>query len=123
MDLLGKHQPSEITALVRDSKQKNLLSPLGINVVNGTLQDIPLLSELVAASDVVFNFAVPFGGGDDSIQAIVDNLEIRAKSGMASVKPVLLQTSGSGSVLYGSDGEAGTDVWKVSGPDAYRLVH
>ena len=114
MDLLKKHQPGEITALVRDDKQKALLAPLKINVVLGTLSDIPLLARLVAASDLVLNFAVPFSGGDESIQTIVDGLEARAKSATASVKPVLLQTSGTGSVLYGSNGEAGTDIWRVS---------
>ena len=114
MDLLQKHEASKITALVRDDKQKSLLEPLGINVVIGTLSDIPLLAKLVAASDLVFNFAVPFSGGDESIQAIVDGLEARAKSSKASIKPVLLQISGTGSVLYGSNGEAGDDIWKVS---------
>lgn len=114
MDLLQKHEASQITALVRDDKQKSLLEPLGINVVIGTLSDIPLLAKLVAASDLVFNFAVPFSGGDESIQAIVDGLEARAQSSTASTKPVLLQTSGTGSVLYGSNGKAGDDIWKVS---------
>jgi hypothetical protein len=61
---------------------------------------------LVKASDVVFNFAVPFGGGDAAIQAMVDGLEARARAGHS--KPVLLQTSGSGSVLYGENGEEQT---------------
>lgn len=114
MDLLRRHKPEEITALVRIETQKALLEPLGINVVLGDLSDIPLLARLVAASDLVFNFAVPFSGGDESIQAIVDGLEARAKLATTGVKPVLLQTSGSGSVLYGSNGDAGSDIWMVS---------
>jgi uncharacterized protein YbjT (DUF2867 family) len=114
MRLLERHPPNEITALVRDDKQKALLAPLGINVVLGALAEIPILTRLVSASDLVFNFAVPFSGGDESIQALVDGLEARAKLATTTVKPVLLQTSGSGSVLYGSNGDAGTDTWRVS---------
>jgi hypothetical protein len=43
---------------------------------------------------------------------MVDGLEARARAGHS--KPVLLQTSGSGSVLYGENGESGTDIWRVS---------
>jgi len=111
-DLLKTYSPSTITALVRSSAQADLLSPTGVTTVVGTLEDIPLLTSLVVKSDVVLNFAVPFGGGDESIQALVDGLELRASQGL--VKPVLLQTSGSGTVMYGSDGLAGTDIWRVS---------
>ena len=115
-DLLKTYSPSTITALVRSSAQADLLSPLGVTTVVGTLEDIPLLTSLVVQSDAVLNFAVPFGGGDESIQALVDGLELRASQGL--VKPVMLQTSGSGTVMYGSDGLAGTDIWRVS--RAYR---
>jgi hypothetical protein len=105
--------PDAITALVRKEEQKVLLSALGINVVVGNLEDIELLSSLVKANDVVMNFSVPFGGGDASIQAIVDGLEARAAE-KPHFKPVLLQTSGSGSVLHGSGGEPQTEDWTVS---------
>jgi nucleoside-diphosphate-sugar epimerase len=97
---------------VRNVNKKALLAPLGVHLVVGSIDDIELLSTLVQASDVVFNFAVPFGGGDAAIQAMVDSLETRARTG--HTKPVLLQTSGSGSVLYGENGESGTDIWRVS---------
>jgi nucleoside-diphosphate-sugar epimerase len=126
MDLLQRHKPKEITALVRTDTQKALLAPLGINVVVGDLSDVPLLTRLVEASDLVFNFAVPFNGGNESIQALVDGLEARARLPTTRVKPVLLQTSGSGSVLYGSNGEAGYDIWKVSEnshESVYKLIY
>ncbi|KAI5475592.1 NAD(P)-binding protein [Pseudohyphozyma bogoriensis] len=108
-DLLKSHRPSGITALVRTPAQSTLLQPLGINTVLGSMEDVPLLRVLVARAGVVLNFAVPFGGGDASIQALVDGLESRVEKG--GVKPVLIQTSGSGTVLYGEGGVAGTDVW------------
>jgi hypothetical protein len=101
--------------LVRTEAKKELLDSLGVNTVVGILEDVEKLTSLVSASDVVLNFSVPFGGGDASIQAIVDGLEARAAAARGGVKPVLLQTSGTGSVLYGSAGEAGSDVWSVSG--------
>lgn len=110
--LLKAYSPSTITALVRSSAQADLLTSLGVTTVVGTVENIPLLTSLVVQSDVVLNFAVPFGGGDESIQTLVDGLELRASQGL--VKPVLLQTSGSGTVMYGSDGLAGTDIWRVS---------
>jgi len=113
MDVLKHHKPSEITVLVRDASKESIFKPLGVHVVVGSVDDVPLLSSLVQASDVVFNFAVPFGGGDASIQAMVDGLEARARSGNVN-KPVLIHTTGSGAVLYGADGEAGTTLWKVS---------
>ncbi|KAI5475667.1 hypothetical protein MNV49_001084 [Pseudohyphozyma bogoriensis] len=109
-ELLKTQSPTSITALVRTPAQASLLSPLGINTSIGTLEDLDLLKSLVTASDVVMNFAVPFGGGDASIQALVDGLEERAEKG-GDLKPVLIQTSGSGTVLYGAGGIAGDDVW------------
>ncbi|KAI5480198.1 hypothetical protein MNV49_001526 [Pseudohyphozyma bogoriensis] len=109
-ELLKTHPASSITALVRTAAQADLLAPRSINTTIGTLEDIPLLKSLVVASDVVMNFAVPFGGGDASIQALVDGLEERAEKG-GEYKPVLIQTSGSGTVLYGAGGVAGEDVW------------
>lgn len=110
VDLLKTHPANNITTLVRDEAKQALLTPLGVNAVVGAVEDVPLLISLVENSDVVINFAVPFGGGDASLQAIVDTLEKRAKT--SSIKPVYIHTSGSGSVLYGSDGVTGTDVWK-----------
>ncbi|GAA6027244.1 hypothetical protein JCM8097_002519 [Rhodosporidiobolus ruineniae] len=110
-DLLKTYDASTITALVRTEKNAALLAPLGIKTVLGSLDNVALVSSLAKSHDVVFNFAVPFGGGDASIQALVDSLEARADEGKAAFKPVLLQISGTGSILYGSDGVAGTDVW------------
>ncbi|WVQ76323.1 hypothetical protein IAR50_005988 [Cryptococcus sp. DSM 104548] len=110
VDLLKTHKPDNITALVRDSTKANLLQALAVNTVVGSLEDVVLIRSVAEASDVVINCAVPFGGGDASIQALVDGLEGRASKG--GVKPVLLQTSGTGSILYGANGEKGSDVWK-----------
>jgi hypothetical protein len=109
-DLLADHHsPSDITVLIRDEAKRSLFPTL--NVVIGDSSDPSLLLSLARNHDVIMNFAVPFGGGDASIQALVDGLEERAKT--SSIKPVLLETSGSGSVLYGSGGEGGTDIWTV----------
>ncbi|KAL7424000.1 hypothetical protein Q5752_001585 [Cryptotrichosporon argae] len=111
-DLLKTYPASTITTLARNESKAALLMPLGIHTVVGSLDDLALLAPLVEAADVVLNFAVPFGGGDAAIQALVDGLEVRARK--TSTKPVLLQTSGTGSILYGADGVRGTDVWRDS---------
>lgn len=111
VDLLKSHAASSITALVRTEDQQSKLAPLGINVVIGTTEDIPLLTSLVAVSDVVFNFTVPFQGGNESIKAIVDTLTERAAKG-DSPKPVLIQSSSTISIMFGSNGEAGSSDWK-----------
>ncbi|KAM0749952.1 NAD(P)-binding protein [Meredithblackwellia eburnea MCA 4105] len=117
-DLLKSRPASSITALVRTQVKADLLQPLKVKTVVGELEDIPLLKSLVAQSDVVLNFAVPFGGGDASIQAIVDALEERSVTSV--VKPILLQTSGTGTVLYGAGGIAGTDVWSDEDYDRWN---
>jgi uncharacterized protein YbjT (DUF2867 family) len=111
VDLLKSHPARNIAALVRTDDKQSLLAGLGVNTVIGSVDDTALLSSLVSKADVVFNFAVPFFGGDAAMQTIVNALEERAKT--SAVKPVFLQTSGSGSIMYGSDGVAGEDVWKV----------
>jgi hypothetical protein len=73
------------------------------------MQDLDTLRREASQSDVVMNFAVAFGGDEPSIQALVDGLEERASR--TSTKPILLHTGGSGTVMYGAGGEAGTDVW------------
>lgn len=73
------------------------------------MDNAELLKKLASENDVVINNAVAFGGDEASIQAIVDGLESRATA--TSTKPVYIHTGGSGTVMYGSDGEAGTDVW------------
>lgn len=75
------------------------------------MEDIPLLTSLVVTSDVVLNFAVPFHGGDASIQAIVGGLTERAQR--SGLKPILIQSSSTISIMFGSDGEAGVSTWKV----------
>ncbi|WVW87130.1 hypothetical protein I302_109187 [Kwoniella bestiolae CBS 10118] len=118
--LLKDHTSSNITTLVRDEAKKALLEPLGVKVVIGNVEDASFLQDLAEQHDVIYNFAVPFGGGDASIQALVDGLEKRANT--TQVKPVLLQTSGTGSIMYGSNGEAGTDVWKDSDHDRWEAL-
>ncbi|WRT69908.1 uncharacterized protein IL334_006899 [Kwoniella shivajii] len=120
VDLLKEYKPLDITALVRDETKKSILQPFGINIVEGNVENPSLLRQLAESYDVVLNFAVPFGGGDDSIQALVDGLEKRAAS--AAVKPVLLHTSGTGSVMYGSNGETGTDVWRDSDHERWESL-
>ncbi|KAK8869442.1 hypothetical protein IAR55_000006 [Kwoniella newhampshirensis] len=119
-EILKTHDTSDITALIRDSSKQSLFEPAKINTVVGTVEDINLLRSLVEANDIVVNFAVPFAGGDESIKAIVEGLEKRAAT--SSIKPILLQTSGTGSVMYGSNGEAGTDVWKDSDHDRWEAL-
>jgi hypothetical protein len=106
---LKSYSANDITVLIRDESKRSLFTDL--NVVVGDNTDPSLIRSLAVEHDVILNFAVPFGGGDASIQAMVDGLEERAKT--SPIKPVLLETSGSGSVLYGSDGNAGTNVWRV----------
>ncbi|OCF36054.1 hypothetical protein I316_01926 [Kwoniella heveanensis BCC8398] len=120
VDLLKTHAPENITALVRDVAKAALLEPLKINIVKGSVEDVSLIQQLARFHDAVLNFAVPFAGGDGSIQALVDGLEARAAS--TGIKPVLLQTSGTGSIMYGSNGEAGTDVWKDSDHERWEAL-
>ncbi|KAK6908662.1 hypothetical protein I204_02046 [Kwoniella mangroviensis CBS 8886] len=122
VDLLKEYKPSSITTLVREDTKKSLLEPLGVNVVVGNVEDATFLQGLASQYDVIVNFAVPFGGEDASIQALVDGLEQRASSGATKVKPVLLQTSGTGSIMYGSNGETGTDVWKDSDHERWEAL-
>ncbi|ODN76007.1 hypothetical protein L202_05967 [Cryptococcus amylolentus CBS 6039] len=110
VDLLKTHNPANITVLVRDTTKEALVKPLTVNIVVGSFDDVALIRSLAEANDVIINCAVPFGGGDASIQALVDGLEARANKG--AVKPVLLQISGTGTIMYGANGEKGTDVWK-----------
>lgn len=86
-----------------------MFEPLGVNVEVGSRGDLQLLTRLASKSDVVMNFAVAFGGDEASISALISGLESHAKT--SGSKPVLLHTGGSGTVLYGKDGERGTDVW------------
>ena len=100
--------------LVRKPEQEQLFTTLGVNVVSGDVADAAKLKSLASEHDVVLNFAVAFGGDETSIQALVDGLEERARETQS--KPVLLHTGGSGTVMYGSGGEAGADVWTVIHP-------
>lgn len=99
---------------------KEKIASLGVTVTIGTLDDLPLLTRLVTEHDVVVNFAVPFGGGDHSIQAIVDALEQRAQT--SEIKPVFIHTSGTGGIMYGQGGVSGSHVWKVSVPRENLMV-
>lgn len=101
--------PSNITVLVQKPEQASLFEPLGVTAVQGSRDDVALLEKLASQHDVVMNFAVAFGGDEKSIEAIVAGLEKRAQT--ASVKPVFLHTGGSGTFLYGENGERGTDTW------------
>ncbi|WVR08818.1 hypothetical protein IAU60_005876 [Kwoniella sp. DSM 27419] len=112
VDLLKRYDPENITVLVRGDAGRTMLQPFGVKVVTGDRDDAVFLGQLAKDNDVVINCSVPFGGGDASIQALVDGLEQRA--GATGAKPVLLQTSGTGSIMYGNNGEAGTDEWKPS---------
>jgi hypothetical protein len=71
-----------------------------------------MLKLLALDHDVVFNFAVAFGSDEASVQALVDGLEERARK--TGSKPVLMHAGGSGTIMYGSGGKAGADVWTVS---------
>ena len=113
-DLLKQYTASSITVLVRKPEQEQLFTTLGVNVVFGDVADAAKLKSLASEHDVVLNFAVAFGGDETSIQALVDGLEERARETQS--KPVLLHTGGSGTVMYGSGGEAGADVWTVIHP-------
>jgi nucleoside-diphosphate-sugar epimerase len=108
---LKRYTASSITVLVRKPEQQQLFTTLGVNVVSGDVADAAKLKSLASEHDVVLNFAVAFGGDEPSIQALVDGLEERAHSTQS--KPVLLHAGGSGTVMYGSGGEAGADVWTV----------
>ncbi|CAN9439803.1 unnamed protein product [Alternaria alternata] len=108
-DLLKQYTASSITVLVRKPEQEQLFTTLGVNVVSGDVADAAKLKSLASEHDLVLNFAVAFGGDETSIQALVDGLEERARKTQS--KPVLLHTGGSGTVMYGSGGEAGADVW------------
>ena len=112
MDLLKTHQPSSITVMVRKEEQKALFYNLGVSIVLGDMSDAALLKSLASQHDVVYNFAVAFAGDEVSIQAMIDGLEERAAK--TNSKPVFMHTGGSGTVMYGSDGKAGTDEWTVS---------
>ncbi|WVQ94025.1 hypothetical protein IAU59_001103 [Kwoniella sp. CBS 9459] len=120
VDLLKTHKPDNITALIRDDAKAAILQPLSINLVKGNVEDATLIEQLARSHDAVLNFAVPFAGGDASIQALVDGLEARAAT--SDIKPVLLQTSGTGSVMYGWNGEAGTDVWRDSDHNRWEAL-
>lgn len=111
-ELLKTHQAKKITAVVRDSAKVQLLEALGINLVVGSTEDAALMGDLAKSHDIVLNFSVPFGGGEAVMQAMVDGLEVRSKN--SAIKPAILQISGTGSVMYGANGEAGQDVWSVS---------
>ena len=111
-NLLKEHDASKITVMVRKPEQKELFSNLGIQIVEGDVSDASLLKKLASEHDIVMNFAVAFGGDEASIQALVDGLEERTTKSQS--KPVYLHTGGSGTVMYGANGEAGTDVWTVS---------
>jgi nucleoside-diphosphate-sugar epimerase len=113
-DLLKQYPASSITVLVRKPEQQQMFTNLDVNVVLGDVTDAAKLKSLALEHDVVVNFAVAFGGDEPSIQALVDGLEERARN--TQTKPVLLHAGGSGTVMYGSGGEAGTDVWTVIYP-------
>jgi hypothetical protein len=99
-DLLKQYTASSITVLVRKPEQEQLFTTLGVNVVFGDVADAAKLKSLASEHDVVLNFAVAFGERARETQS----------------KPVLLHTGGSGTVMYGSGGEAGADVWTVIHP-------
>lgn len=121
--LLEEHDPSTITVLIRKPEQRQLFTTLGINIVEGSMSDTALLKSLASEHDVVVNFAVAFFGDEASIQALVDGLEERASK--TGTKPVYLHTGGTGTVMYGEGGKAGSDIWTVSGlsPDHIRVSH
>ncbi|CAN9376929.1 unnamed protein product [Alternaria alternata] len=108
-DLLKQYTASSITVLVRKPEQEQLFTTLGVNVVSGDVADAAKLKSLASEHDVVLNFGVAFGADETSIQALVDGLEERARETQS--KPVLIHEGGSGTVMYGSGGEAGADVW------------
>lgn len=110
-DLLKQHKASSITVLVRKPEQRELFEKLGVNVVIGDVSDSATLKSLARDHDIVFNFAVAFGGDESSIQAMIDGQQERAIT--TKTKPVYIHTGGSGTVMYGADGQAGTDVWTV----------
>lgn len=105
---------------MRSEAQVPLLKPLGVNVHLGSV-DAETVGPLAAEHDVVVNFAVPFGGGDAAISAIIESLEQRAAT--AHTKPVLIHTVGTGTVLSGSDGDAPTgDKWSDDEPERWEAL-
>ncbi|WWC73870.1 uncharacterized protein I206_107842 [Kwoniella pini CBS 10737] len=121
-DLLKQYKTSQITTLIRDEAKQAILEPLGVKTVIGNVEDATFLQDLAKNYDAIFNFAVPFAGGDESIKALVDGLEHRAKVVQSELKPILLQTSGTGSIMYGKNGEAGKEVWKDSDHERWEAL-
>jgi nucleoside-diphosphate-sugar epimerase len=105
----GLTPADKISVLIQKEEQASLFGTLGVQVRQGSRDDTALLEELAAQNDVVMNFAVAFSGDEGSVSALVKGLEARASS--SAVKPILLHTGGSGTFLYGQDGQRGTDVW------------
>ncbi|WOO79926.1 putative protein [Vanrija pseudolonga] len=119
VELLKTHPAANITTLVRSEAQIPLLKPLGVNVYLGSVE-ADTVGPLAAAHDVVVNFAVPFGGGDAAISAIIESLEQRAAT---HTKPVLIHTVGTGTVLSGTDGEAPTGAkWSDDEPERWEAL-
>ncbi|KAK3670314.1 hypothetical protein LTR78_009768 [Recurvomyces mirabilis] len=108
-DLLKKYDASSVSVVVRKPEQRELFEGLGVNIVLSDMSDATKLKSLALEHDVVFNYAVAFGGDEASIQALVDGLEERAAK--TGTKPVYIHTGGTGTVMYGADGKAGTDEW------------
>lgn len=110
-ELLDVYPASNITVSIRKEAQRDLFKPLGVNIAVGDYSDVRYLSKLASENDIVINYAVAFGGDEPAIQAIVEALEERAQH--AVVKPVYIHSGGTGTVMYGLNGEAGTDTWTV----------
>lgn len=119
-DLLKVYQPANITALARKPDHLAALKDLGVNAVDGAMDNADLLQSLARVNDAVINNAVAFGGDEASIQALVDGLEERARE--TTTKPVYIHTGGSGTVMYGANGEAGTDVWTDEQYDRWNTL-
>jgi len=111
-DLLQIYPASSITVSIRKEADGDLFKPYNVNIAVGDYSEATYASKLASQHDVVINYAVAFGGDEPTIQAIVQALEERART--AAIKPVYIHSGGTGTVMYGSNGEAGTDVWTVS---------
>ncbi|KAG8932968.1 hypothetical protein FRC01_011533 [Tulasnella sp. 417] len=104
VELAKQHPEARFIALVRNRANNIAFRPLGVDVVNGTHEDLPLIEKLAAESDVVIN--VSSSDNLALIKAILAGLEKRARDEPdASRKPILIHTSGTGVLCKDLDGE------------------
>jgi hypothetical protein len=100
---VAKHPDLKVTALVRKPENVDAVKALSpnIDVIVGDKADLELINSTASKADIVIsaldNNDVPLS------RALIEGLEKRAQAG-ASVKPVLISTSGTGVIGEGNDG-------------------